>query len=108
MVRFYYHTKGEAMSDKSVRSTVRRCLKEFLESTGRPSKEFGDDTNLTRDLGLTSDEGIDFVLDLCRDLHVELPKEFNPFVHESGHRGLRVSEMIARVKTFVSRTGAAA
>ena len=82
------------MSDTSVRSTVRRCLRAFLDSTGRASEEFGDKTNLIRGLGLSSDEGVDFVLDLCEALHVDLPQDFNPFIHESGRRGLSVSEMI--------------
>ena len=96
------------MSDTPVRSIVHRCLQAFLNSTGRAGAEFGDNTNLIQGLGLSSDEGVDFVLDLCEALHVELPEDFNPFVHESGRRGLRVSEMIRRVENFVSRTGAAA
>ncbi len=57
---------------------------------------------------VSSDEGVDFVLGLCEALHVELPEDFNPFVHESGRRGLRVSEMMSRVENFVSQAGAAA
>jgi len=96
------------MKDNSVRSIIPRCLRAFLESTGRAGQGFGNNTNLIRDLGLSSDEGVDFVLDLCEALHVELPEDFNPFVHESGRRGLRVSEMISRVENFVSQAGAAA
>jgi len=95
------------MSDTPVQSIVRRCLRTFLDSTGRSGEEFRDNTNLIRSLGLSSDEGVDFVLDLCEALHVELPQDFNPFIHESERRGLRVSEMIRRVENFVSRTGAA-
>ena len=96
------------MSDTSVPPIVRRCLRTFLDSTGRSAEEFRDNTNLIRGLGLSSDEGIDFVLDLCEALHVELPQDFNPFIDESGRRGLRVSEMVRRVENFVSQTGAAA
>lgn len=96
------------MKVTSVRLTVGRCLRAFLDSTGRAGVGFGDNTNLIRDLGLASDEGIDFVLDLCNALHVDLPEDFNPFIHESGDRGRKVSEMISRVEYFVSRTGASA
>lgn len=96
------------MNDNSARSIVCRSLRAFLDSTGRAGQEFGDNTNLIRDLGLSSDEGVDFVLDLCVALRVELPEDFNPFVHESGRRGLRVSEMIGCVENFVSKGGAAA
>ena len=95
------------MSDATVGKAVRRCLRQFLDSTGRAGDRFGDDTNLVRGLGLSSDEGIDFVLDLCDVLRVELPDDFNPFIHESRRRGLRVSEMIHRVEKFVSQAGAA-
>ena len=96
------------MNDASVRSIVRRCLRAFLDSIGRAGQEFSDNTNLISGLGLSSDEGVDFVLDLCEALRVDLPEDFNPFVHESGRRGLRVSEMIRRVENFVSRSGATA
>jgi hypothetical protein len=75
---------------------VRSCLREFLQSTGRTG-EFADSTYLTRDLGLKSDEGVDFVLDLCDEFKREFPGDFNPFVHPSGRRGLRVVEMISAV-----------
>ncbi len=93
------------MSEESVRSNVHRCLQSFLNSTGRAGAGFGDDTNLIQGLGLSSDEGVDFVLDLCEALHVELPNDFNPFIHENGRRGLRVSEMIRRVESLVAQTG---
>ena len=91
------------MADESVGAVVCRCLRAFLDSTGRAGAEFGDRTNLIRDLGLSSDEGVDFVLDLCDALDVDLPEDFNPFVHESGRRGLRVSEMISRVENLVPK-----
>jgi len=96
------------MSNTPVKSTVRRRLREFLDSTGRSQQEFEDDTNLISGLGLSSDEGVDFVLDLCESLQVDLPADFNPFVDETGRRGLRVSEMLSRVENLASRTGTAA
>lgn len=96
------------MSDTPVRSTVRSCLRDFLDSTGRTNVEFRENSHLIRDLGLSSDEGVDFVLDLCNALRVELPQDFNPFIHESGDRGRRVSEMIERVEHLVASAGTAA
>lgn len=91
-----------------LQSTVRNCLRTFLDSTGRSKIKFDDSTNLICDLGLSSDEGVDFVLDLCDAVRIELPKDFNPFVHDSGRRGRSVSEMIERVEQFVTGAGAAA
>lgn len=61
-----------------------------------------------KEVMLSSDEGVDFVLDLCNALRVELPQDFKPFIHESGDCGRRVSEMIERVEHLVANAGTAA
>jgi acyl carrier protein len=83
------------------RAAIINCLRQFLQSTGRGSVVLSDRTHLTRDLGLSSDEGVDFVLDLCDALGVDLPGDFNPFVEESGRRGRRVGQMVKAVLSFV-------
>jgi hypothetical protein len=54
-----------------------------------------------RDLGLSSDEGVDFVLDLCEEFKFDFPKDFNPFVHGSGCRGRKLGEMVNAALSFV-------
>jgi acyl carrier protein len=93
------------MDDTSVRTTIRTCLRKYLDSTERTTVDFGTDSNLVEDLGLSSDEGVDFVLDLCSALGVDLPHDFNPFIDDSGGRGRRVSEMVSRVEQLVAITG---
>lgn len=92
------------MSDHS--DQVRRCLREFLDSTGHRDLAFSDDSNLIRDLGLKSDEGVDFVLDLCDTFNFNFPEDFNPFVHKSGRRGRKVKELIAAVKEYLGASEA--
>lgn len=84
------------------RTTVTACLGQFLASTGRANLVFDDRANLIRDLGLSSDEGVDFVLDLCDTFSFEFPADFNPFVHDDGRRGRSLIEMIRAVENFVS------
>lgn len=79
------------------REKILRCLGDFLESTGRQNVVLYDNTHLTRGLGLSSDEGVDFVLDLCRAFAFDFPKSFNPFVHDDGRRGRRIHEMVAAI-----------
>ena len=79
---------------------IRDRLRQFLRSTGR-SDVFSDSTHITRDLGLKSDEGVDFVLDLCDEFQLDFPADLNPFVHATGQRGLRVGEMIKTVLSHV-------
>jgi len=83
------------------RETVLKCLARFLESTGRAKVALDDRVHLMRDLGLNSDEGIDFVCDLCEELKFEFPTDFNPFVHESGRRGRRIGEMVKAVLSLM-------
>lgn len=94
------------MNENSVRAVVESCLRAFLDSTGRNHVEFRINSHLINDLGFSSDEGVDFVLDLCEALGHNLPLDFNPFIHESGNRGCRMSEMIQRVERLVTNAGA--
>ncbi|MGC1272629.1 MAG: hypothetical protein WBC44_02890 [Planctomycetaceae bacterium] len=96
------------MQNDSVRSTVLCCLKRFLESTGRQAAELHPGAHLMQDLGLSSDEGVDLVLDLCEALHCELPHDFNPCVHESEQRDRQISELVERVEHLVASAGTAA
>jgi hypothetical protein len=81
---------------------VRTALRHFFKSLGRDIPEINDETDLVRATGATSDEGVDFAIDLSDALGIEVPHDFNPFVHESGHRGMRFSELVKRSKEFVS------
>lgn len=85
-----------------VRQKVLTCLRQFLDSTGRTGRDFNDKTNLMTGLGLSSDEGVDFVLDLCDAVGFNFPNDFNPFVHDNGKRGRRVGEMISGVASHLS------
>ena len=96
------------MSSPNVRIVVTSCLIEFLDSTNRPTGGFDENTNLIKGLGLKSDEGLDFVLDLCQKLNVDFPHDYNPFVHGSGRRGAKVGEMIRQVEILYAQMGAAA
>jgi hypothetical protein len=64
--------------------------------------EFTDATDLIRATGATSDEGVDFAIDLSDAIGVEVPHSFNPFVHESGQRGMRFGELVQRAEGFVT------
>jgi hypothetical protein len=91
------------MTDSTlVRERVLGLLKQFLVTTGRENPVIADRTHLANDLGLSSDEGIDFVLDLCDVFAVEFPMDFNPFVHENGRRGRRFGEMVRTVELHLT------
>jgi hypothetical protein len=90
------------LSVVDVSETVKESLRRFFKSLGRDVPEINDDTDLINATGASSDEGVDFAIDLSDAIGVEVPHNFNPFVHESGHRGMKVRELVEHSKTFVS------
>jgi hypothetical protein len=81
-----------------VSDRVSGCLRKFLDSVGINGGKFDDKTNLTKGLGLKSDQGIDFVLELCDEFSLEFPEDFNPFVHDNGARGRTFGELVKSVE----------
>ena len=91
-----------SMND-SIRQRVERCVRKFAASTGHNAARLSDQTDLARGgLGLSSDEGIDLVLDLCEAFDFDFPRDFNPVVHETGKRGRRLGELITKVEQMLS------
>jgi len=90
-------------NNESVRKRVERCLRRFAISAGHDTPLVDDGTDLAGGLGLTSDEGLDLVLDLCEEFAFDFPRDFNPVVHESGRRGRRFGELVQAVQLLVGR-----
>ncbi len=89
-------------SNESIRQRVERCVRKFATSTGHDAAKLDDQTDLARGLGLSSDEGLDLVLDLCEAFDFDFPRDFNPVVHETGKRGRRLGELINKVEQLLS------
>lgn len=85
-----------------VSEKVKKALVDFFGSLGRDIDEINDDTDLIRGTGASSDEGVDFALDLVDKLRVEVPENFNPFVHPSGERGMKFRELVEHAERFVA------
>jgi hypothetical protein len=81
---------------------VKEELRQFFRSLGRDIPDINESTDLIQGTGASSDEGVDFAIDLSDALGVEVPHDFNPFVHKSGRRGMRFSELVQQCKEFVS------
>jgi hypothetical protein len=81
---------------------VKESLRQFFRSLGRDIPEINDDTDLIEAMGASSDEGVDFAIDLSDAIGVEVPYDFNPFVHASGRRGMKFRELVEHSKAFVS------
>ncbi len=90
------------MPTQSVYHRTEAVIRSFLNSLGRECGAINSSTNLCRGLGITSDEGVDLVLDLCEAFNLYLPEDFNAVVHDDGCRGRSMSELVSRIGTFVS------
>jgi len=81
---------------------IRRCLTDFLRNRSHPVKTVSDKTHLFFDLGLKSEDGVYFVLDLCDALDHEFPLDFNPFTDRDEKKIVRVGEMVSRIEQVTS------
>jgi hypothetical protein len=84
-----------------VSEAVKAALVEFFRGLARNIDELDDETDLIKGTGATSDEGVDFAIDLSDVLGVTVPNNFNPFVHFSGHRGMKLKELIEYASQLV-------
>jgi len=84
---------------------VRHCLAKFAKAAGREWPEMALDADLVIGLGMSSDEGLELVLDLCEEFKRDFPLNFNPVVHESGKRGRRLGELITVIDGFIVEKG---
>lgn len=92
-------------SPSSTATRIIECIGRFLDSCGRETAQLGNRTNLASGLGLSSDEGLDLVLDLCEEFDFDFPNEFNPVVHRDGKRGNTVNELTHEVHRYMAAAG---
>lgn len=91
---------------KSVEDRVRRLLGEFLQRSGIRDVEIRPAADLGKDVGLTSLQGIDFVLDLCDEFQFDFPADFNPFVDDERRRGQTFDGLVKAIERHLAGEGA--
>ena len=84
-----------------VSDKVKAALVQFFHGMGREIDDLNDETDLINGTGASSDEGVDFAIDLSDALGVDIPHSFNPFVHPSGRRAMTLRELIEHANKFV-------
>lgn len=90
---------------KTVEARVRRQLGNFLLKSETPDLEIGPTTDLIKDVGLTSLQGIEFVLDLCDEFQFEFPADFNPFVNDERRRGQTLHGLVKAIERHLASEG---
>ena len=91
---------------KTIEERLRRQLSSFVVKAGLPGIEIRSTTNLINDAGLTSLQGLEFVLDLCDEFDYEFPKDFNPFVNDEHHQGQTFNGLVKAIELHLASKGA--
>ena len=91
---------------KTVDERVRRQLGSFLLRSGIRDVEIRSSTDLIKGAGLTSLQGLEFVLDLCDEFDFDFPPDFNPFVDDQRRRGQTVDGLVKVIEGYVASKGA--
>lgn len=94
------------MPNPTVEERVRRRLENFLSKTELQKIEFRANTDLINEVGFTSLQGLEFVLDLCDEFDFDFPADFNPFVDDQRRRGQTVHGLVRAVEVHLATKGA--
>ena len=95
------------MPDRNaVENRVRLKLETFLQNSEARGVDLRVGTDLIKDAGLTSLQGLEFVLDLCDEFGFEFPADFNPFVDDERQRGQTFDGLVTAVERHLACAGA--
>ena len=91
-----------------IRRIVIASLREILQGDGRAEIPAIDDrTDPIRDLGLTSEDGLEVACLLSYRLNFEIPPAVNPFTDDDRRRARRVGEIVDLLVTLLGGNGVA-
>lgn len=91
---------------KTVEERVWRQFERFLVKSDIQDVELCATMDLIKDAGLTSLQGLEFVLDLCDEFDFNFPAEFNPFVDDERRRGQTFHGLVKAVERHLAGEGA--
>lgn len=89
------------MEVREVSDLVRKVLAGYLRASGQSCPELIASTRLVSDTALSSDDGVNVVLDLCTEFKAEIPEDFNAIVHDDGSRDRTFGELVERMHSMV-------
>jgi acyl carrier protein len=91
------------MANDEVSQRLTKTLSTYLTAMGQPLKTpLASSTKLMQDAGLSSDDGVMLVLDICQEFGISLPDDFSATVHDDGRRDRTFGELTALVGAFVN------
>ena len=90
------------MTTSEVSRRVEAVLKSYLSAANQVCPDLGPSTKLVRDTALSSDDGVNLVLDLCTEFGIMLPEDFNAIVHDDGKRDRTLAELVTYVQDCIN------
>jgi len=90
------------MEKSEIYRRVTVIIEGYLSAVGQDCPRLVPSTNLVRDTGLSSDDGVNLVLDLCTEFDISLPEDFNAIVHDDGKRDRTFDELVTCVATLAN------
>lgn len=91
---------------RTVEERIRQQLRSFLLKSDIQDVEIRPSTDLIKDIGLTSLQGLEFVLDLCEEFDFNFPTDFNPFVDDERRQGQTLHGLVKAVERHLAGEGA--
>ena len=89
------------MTNAEISRRIKTVIKSYLSAANQDCPELGPTSKLVRDTGLSSDDGVNLVLDLCSEFEIVLPEDFNAIVHDDGKRDRTLAELVTYVQGCV-------
>ena len=90
------------MDKPEVSRRVTIVIEGYLSAAGQDCPTLMPSTNLVRDTGLSSDDGVNLVLDLCTEFDISLPEDFNAAVQDDGKSDRTLDELVTYIEALTS------
>ena len=88
------------MDKQSTVNRLGKIIRGFTTSIGRECPGITWSSDLHKDVGLTSDDGVCIVLEISSEFGIEIPDDFNAVVHDDGKRARTLEELAECVMKF--------
>jgi acyl carrier protein len=109
MMRLTFITDGKiilphamnAPNRNQVHELLLSTLKDFLKDKG--PIQITEYTDPIKDLGLDSEDGVDFACVISEKFGCHVPNDLNPFVDDARHCGRRIGEVVDLVCNLIEK-----
>lgn len=92
------------MDDAKLTQIFIESLKEVLASANIQIENLTLDMNIEKDLGLTSQDGLNLALTLEDKLGISFPPDYNPFINDTTGKFLKLKDIIKKLPKIIEKS----